>query len=156
MTNFNDLYQTRIGTIAEEHVQSFLKDKKWKVYWQAGDYSHPFDGIAYDKQKGYLIEVKAKYPGKYGDLSIHENDLEVYERHQRQENKQMLIFYVDHINKKLLFTTPSKIRSNIKSRWYDKVEKKTCIFFGGCKELEILPDQIANEMMALSNKITNK
>jgi hypothetical protein len=53
-------------------------------------------------------------------------------------------------------TTPNRIRSSTKSKWFDESEKKICIFFAGFKVIGDLPDKVANEMRIISKKITHR
>lgn len=151
---FNNLPTTKIGTIAENYVKEYLESIGYKLYWNTNTQSSPFDGIGYSGATvKNLIEVKAKYPMKNGCVSIHENDLEVYEDLQIEEGKEMLIIYVDHKNKNILVTTTKRIRKSTKNRVWDHEEKKWLIYFDNLVIRAELPLHIAEQMWAVSRTI---
>ena len=91
-----------------------------------------------------------------GQVSIHENDLEVYEKAQIDEAKEMIILYVDHKNRALNVTTTKRIRRSTQNRVWDEKEKKWLIYFNDLVKRAELPEEIAQEMWNISKKIQYK
>lgn len=154
---FNQLPTTKIGDIAENYVKDFLEGIGYKLYWNTGTQSQPFDGIGYSGSTvRNLIEVKAKYPMLTGQVSIHENDLETYEACQMTEAKEMIICYVDHKYGKLRITTTKRIRRSTQARVWDDKEKKWLIYFNDLVERADIPSTVTQKMWEISKTIQNK
>ena len=157
MSTFNNLPTTRIGDIAEQWVILYLESIGYKLYWNTGHQSQPLDGIGYSgKTVRNLIEVKAKYPMANGQISIHENDLEVYEQAQIDEAREMIIMYVDHKNGHLRVTTTKRIRRSTKNRVLDEKENKWLIYFDDLVIRAKVPADVCERMNNISKTITKK
>lgn len=154
---FRTLPTTKIGDIAEEYAKNYLESIGYKLYWNTGTQSQPFDGIGYSGQTvRNLIEVKAKYPTAAGLISIHENDLEKYEEAQIEEGKEMIIMYIDHKNAVLRITTTKRIRKSLQKRIWDEEEKKWLIYFNDLVIRAELPTELCEKMWEISKKIQKK
>jgi hypothetical protein len=157
MSDFNKLPTTTIGNIAETWAKEYLESIGYQLYWNTGTQSQPWDGFGYSGSTvKNLIEVKAKYAMANGLVSIHENDLEVYEKDQIDEAKEMIILYVDHKNRALNVTTTKRIRRSTQNRVWDEKEKKWLIYFNDLVKRAELPESIAQEMWNISKKIQYK
>lgn len=157
MSEFSKLPTTTIGTIAESWAKEYLESIGYSLYWNTGTQSQPYDGIGFSGSTvKNLIEVKAKYAMSNGYVSIHENDLEVYEQAQIDEAKEMIILYVDHKNRALNVTTTKRIRRSSSGRVWDEKEKKWLIYFNDMVKRADLPEEIAESMWNISKTIQFK
>ena len=145
---FKDLITTRKGFIGEEFVKNYLEQElNYQIWWNSNNKSQPFDAFAFSGTSvKNLIEVKVKTLTSFGTYSIHENDLIVYERYQKEEKKKMLIFYLDYNSGRLNVTTTRMIRDSIQHKTYDEKEHKTLIYFDGYSFRKQLPEKIIEQL----------
>lgn len=155
-TKFKDLKSTKIGTIAEEFVDDYLISQGYQTWFNTNKQSTPWDGFANnnkkeDKWKKILVEVKCKTKTAYGDFGIHHNDLQIYKKAEKEENRPMLIFYVDYISKKLYLITTSMIEEHIKDKKPDQEDGKSIIYFNGFKPIADIPQNIIDKILKIKS-----
>lgn len=147
--DFKDKKSTRKGIIAENWIKNeFLPANGWIVWWNSNNYSTTFDGFAQKKEKRIICEVKQKTLTKYNSYSIHKNDLQAYLKSEKDENRQMTIFYLNNETKKLYAVTPNKIKDNVKIESPDWEDGKSLLYFDEkiCKIIGSVPDSVCEEI----------
>lgn len=157
MNQFNELDETKIGNIAEGYVDDYLISKGYKTWMNTNKQSTPFDGFANNNKakegfKRILIEIKCKTKNKYGNISIHANDLQVYKEVEKEEGRLMIIFLVNPEEKVMYCTTIEKIEKNIAWKSKDNKDGKLLIWFKPIQKIAEVPQSIVNQI----NKIKNE
>lgn len=147
--NFQNLKTVQKGNLAEEYAVNFLEGIGYTLWWNTNNKATIYDGLGYSGATRNLFEVKTKTKTKYGTYSIHENDLIKYEQAELEENKKMIILYVDAKAGELNITTTKTIRDTVKLTQWDIKEKKTLIYFDGFKTKKKLPVDVCEMLNAV-------
>ena len=151
MNDFQKLPSTIKGNTGESWVILYLESLGYKLLWETGHQSTPFDGIGYSGESvRNLFEVKINSMTKHKSYSIHENDIQVYCKAELSENKPMIILYVDPSTKELNVTTTKRIRETTVIRHFDRKEKKYLLYFTGFTKKADLPEELCQQLINIS------
>ncbi len=149
---FQSLKSTQKGAIAESWLITYLEENKWKIWWNTSHQSQEFDGYGHSGSTKFLIECKQKSLTPFKTYSIHENDYIKYEKAEKDENKMMLVFFVDVDAKELNVTNLKLIKKTAHGVWNDREFKeggKSLIYFDGMKKIADLPQYIIDNIKAI-------
>lgn len=147
---FHELTTTQRGDIGEQFAWDFLESIGYQVWPNRGTQSQIFDAFANSGTTvRNLVEVKVKYPTKFGTMSIHQNDLVKYLDQEKIESRQMIILYLDYINGDINVITPKSIVKNTVRITKEKEEHKNLVYFKGWNKRGEIPQEICNQIKSI-------